>query len=69
MRAQPFLFRIKIPLRDINTPFKERRRCVTKGYYTESSYVGFMPDGSKRWFVSDVEYREAFGEALNDSES
>ena len=33
-----------------------------KGYWTESSYVGFMPDGSKRWFVSEEEYVEAYRE-------
>ena len=33
-----------------------------KGYYTESSYVGFMPDGSKRYFVSEKEYIEAYSE-------
>ena len=40
-----------------------------KGYWTESYYVGFMPDGSKRWFVSDSEYHEAYRQALKDSES
>ena len=40
-----------------------------KGSYTESSYVGFMPDGSKRWFVSDEDYREAFLEAQNDGDN
>jgi hypothetical protein len=40
-----------------------------KGFWTESSYVGFMPDGSRQCFVSDEEFFEAFEEALNDSES
>lgn len=39
-----------------------------KGYWTETSYVGFMPDGSKRWFVSDKEYKEAFEECQDAAE-
>ena len=31
-----------------------------KGYWTDSFYVGFMPDGTKRFFVSDEEYVEAY---------
>lgn len=34
-----------------------------KGYWEGYSYVGFMPDGSKRRFVSDEEYREAYLDA------
>lgn len=33
-----------------------------KGYYTDSSYVGFMPNGKKEYFVSDTEYLEAYYE-------
>lgn len=35
------------------------------GYWTEASYVGFMPDGTKRFFVSDEDYREAYLDALS----
>ena len=35
------------------------------GYYTGYSYVGFMPDGSKREFVSYEDYKEAYLDALN----
>lgn len=31
-----------------------------KGYYTEYSYVGFMPDGSKRYFATEGDYKEAY---------
>lgn len=33
-----------------------------KGYYTESSYVGLMPDGTWQRFVTEEEYREAFSD-------
>lgn len=33
-----------------------------KGYWTENYYVGFMPDGTKHYFVSEDEYREAYRE-------
>ena len=33
-----------------------------KGYYEGYSYVGFMPDGSEKRFVTDEEYREAYAE-------
>ena len=33
-----------------------------KGYYTESSYVGLMPDGTWRRFVTEEEYKELFRE-------
>ena len=35
-----------------------------KGYYTDSYYVGFMPDGTRGFFVSESEYVEAYQEAL-----
>ena len=35
-----------------------------KGYWTGASYVGFMPDGKRRYFVSDMEYKEAYEEEL-----
>lgn len=35
------------------------------GFYTEYSYVGFMPDGSKREFVSYEDYEEAFQSSIN----
>lgn len=31
-----------------------------KGFRTDYSYAGFMPDGSTQEFVSDEEYREQF---------
>ena len=31
-----------------------------KGYWTESYYVGFMPDGTKRYFATDMDYKEAY---------
>lgn len=34
-----------------------------KGYYERYSYVGLMPDGTWRRFVSDTEYAEAYREA------
>lgn len=33
-----------------------------KGYWTDSFYVGCMPDGKWRFFVSDSEYIEAYRE-------
>ena len=36
------------------------------GWWTPSYYVGIMPDGSVRYFVSDAEYYEAYMEALED---
>ncbi len=33
-----------------------------KGYYEGSSYVGFMPDGTKRRFATEEEYAEAYRE-------
>ena len=39
-----------------------------KGYYTDYSYVGWIPNGKGggRWkfFSSDTEYREAYNEAV-----
>ena len=51
-------------------PIMERRcRPMNKyGYWTEGSYVGFMPDGTKRWFVSPEDYWEAFDEFQNSKE-
>ena len=37
-----------------------------KGYWTNSYYVGFMKDGTKRYFVSDKEYIEAYNEEDSD---
>lgn len=37
-----------------------------KGYWEGYSYIGFMPDGSKRRFVSDKEYAESYSEALEE---
>ena len=31
-----------------------------KGYWTESYYVGFMHDGSKRYFASEQDYKEEY---------
>lgn len=33
-----------------------------KGYYEGYSYVGFMPDGTKRRFATEQEYVEAYKE-------
>lgn len=33
-----------------------------KGYYTGSSYVGLMPDGTWQRFVSEEEYWEIYSE-------
>ena len=38
------------------------------GYYTNYYYVGFMPDGTKGYFVSEREYIEAFNEMLKERE-
>ena len=37
---------------------------MPKGYYVGYAYVGFMPDGSKRYFASDTDYLEAYYGAL-----
>ena len=39
-----------------------------KGYYTYSSYIGILPDGTRREFVSDTEYYEAFSDAQEENE-
>lgn len=36
------------------------------GYWTSSDYVGTMPDGKKKRFVSDKEYQEAFNDILEE---
>lgn len=36
------------------------------GYWTGSDYVGTMPDGRRRRFVSDKEYEEAFNDILEE---
>ena len=33
-----------------------------KGYYIGFSYVGFMPDGTKRQFATEQEYIETYTE-------
>ena len=33
-----------------------------KGWYEKYSYCGIMPDGSKRRFATEQEYREAYAE-------
>lgn len=38
-----------------------------KGWYEGYSYVGIMPDGKKRRFATDTEYREAYAEAASSS--
>ena len=35
---------------------------MPKGYYTNYSYCGIMPDGKKQYFVNETEYVEAFYE-------
>ncbi len=35
-----------------------------KGYYERSSYVGFIPDGTKQRFPTWKEYVEAYLETL-----
>ena len=38
-----------------------------KGYWEGYSYVGFMPNGSKRRFVSEEEYKEAYLDELKET--
>lgn len=33
---------------------------MPKGYYTDSYYVGFMPDGRKRYYATEGEYLEDY---------
>lgn len=33
-----------------------------KGYWTDTYYVGFMPDGTKRYFCTEADYKEAYKE-------
>jgi len=40
--------------------------CTLRGYYEKSSYVGFMPDGTKQRFPTEAEYVEAYREASNE---
>lgn len=40
---------------------------MPKGYYVEYSYVGFMPDGTKRFFVTQEEYLEEFYESVDET--
>lgn len=35
-----------------------------KGYWTESYYVGFMPDGTKGYFATEADYKEAYDEMI-----
>lgn len=37
-----------------------------KGYYEGYSYVGYMPDGKKRRFATEQEYKEAYMEERSD---
>lgn len=39
-----------------------------KGYWTESYYVGFMQDGTKRYFSCEQDYKEAYDEDLDQDE-
>lgn len=39
-----------------------------KGYYVSYSYIGIMPDGSKREFASDRDYREAVEDEPDEDE-
>lgn len=41
-------------------------RVKPSGFWTGSDYVGTMPDGTKRRFVSDEEYKEAFKDILEE---
>jgi hypothetical protein len=38
-----------------------------KGHWTDSSYVGIMPDGSEGWFDTWGEYIAAYEEAQESS--
>lgn len=31
-----------------------------KGYWTEEYYVGYMPDGTKRYFATEGDYKDAY---------
>ena len=33
-----------------------------KGYWTETYYVGFMQNGTKRYFATEQDYKEAYEE-------
>lgn len=48
--------------------FQKRRQDAfsPKGFYIGSSYVGFLPDGSKLLFPTEEEYIE-YVEELNDN--
>ena len=39
-----------------------------KGFYTESSYVGFMPDGTWQRFETEEAYKELYEEVQNAAE-
>ena len=39
---------------------------MPKGFYTGYSYVGFMPDGTKRYFATEEDYMEAWRETLSE---
>jgi hypothetical protein len=39
-----------------------------RGYWIAYSYVGFMPDGSRRYFASPEDYKEAYQDAIADSD-
>lgn len=41
---------------------------MPRGYPVGYSYVGFMPDGTKRYFATHEEYLEAWFDALGESE-
>ena len=35
-----------------------------RGYYTNNSYIGFMPDGSKMRFPTSMEYLEYLNDLI-----
>lgn len=62
----PFLLCIK---REKITPLYGKEVIVMpRGYPIGYSYVGFMPDGTKRYFATHEEYLEAWFDALGESE-
>lgn len=57
--------------RTMNMPSNENEGKEVKnvkGYYERSSYVGFMPDGTKQRFPTWQEYVEAYEDAENGNE-
>ena len=68
MRFLKFFQSKRRALRTKITPFnevKQKEVIAMKGYWTEYSYVGFMPNGEQREFANRQDYVEAYLEALD----